>query len=80
MLLSILNDDMNDLADDMVPAAPPLGLGLSNLRLIPLLLLLNISACSFCLDCCWWNGYLCATLPIWNCTDSGWTSLGAPNG
>jgi hypothetical protein len=77
----MLKDDMNDLADDIVPAAPPLGLGLSNLRLIPLLLLLNISACSFCRDGgCWWNGYLCATFPIWNCTESGWTSLGAPNG
>jgi hypothetical protein len=38
----MLSDDMN--ADDIVPVA----LGLSNLRLIPLLLLLNISACNFC--------------------------------
>jgi len=78
-LPSILKDDMNDLADDIVPA-PPLGLGLSNFRLIPLLLLLNISACSFCREGCWWNGYRCATFPIWNCTDNGWTIFGAPNG
>lgn len=72
-LPSILSDDMNDLADDIVPVR----LGLSNFRLIPLLLLLNISACSFC--CCCWNGYLCAVAPNWNCIDNGWTSFGAPN-
>jgi hypothetical protein len=48
-LPSMLREDMKDLADDIVPVA---ALGLSNFRLIPLilLLLLNISACIFC---CW---------------------------
>jgi hypothetical protein len=46
-LPSMLRDDKKDLADDIVPAVP---LALSNFRLTPLLLLLNISACNFC--CC----------------------------
>jgi hypothetical protein len=54
---------MKDLADDIVPVAP-LGQGLSNFRLIPLLLLLDISASSFCREGCWGNGYRCATFPI----------------
>uniref|UniRef100_A0A0A9CDP1 Uncharacterized protein n=1 Tax=Arundo donax TaxID=35708 RepID=A0A0A9CDP1_ARUDO len=46
-LPSILNDDKKDLADDIVPVP----LVLSNFKLIPLLLLLNISACNFCCCC-----------------------------
>jgi hypothetical protein len=47
-LPSMLKDDMKDLAEDIDPVAP----GVSNFKLIPLilLLLLNISACIFC---CW---------------------------
>ena len=73
-LPSMLREDMKDLGDEIVPAPP---LGLSNFRLIPLLLLLNIWACKFC--CCCWNGYLCAVAPNWNCTDNGWTIFGGPN-
>jgi hypothetical protein len=69
----MLKEDMKDLGDDIVPVAPPLGL--SNLRLMELLLLLNIWACNFC--CCW-NGNLCAVAPNWNCTDNGWTIFGGP--
>jgi hypothetical protein len=44
----MLRDDKKDLADDIVPVP----LVLSNFKLIPLLLLLNISACNFCCCCC----------------------------
>jgi hypothetical protein len=41
----MLREDMKDLGEDIVPVPP---LGLSNFRLIALLLLLNIWACNFC--------------------------------